>query len=344
MQAFLLAAGLGTRLRPITDLYAKPAVPFLNVPLLFWSLELIQELNPSSLVINLHHLPASVKNLMTATTYKRFKPAWSHEAEAPLGSGGALAFAASQGLLQDDDLVVANADEVILPMKDGALMRLLETHRRTGAIATLLTMRHEDAGTKFGGVWHDGQGAVFGFGRERTLYPQAKEALHYVGLLVLNKRVLRYLPPSGESNLLYDGLLAAIKAGERVSAHVEDLFWQETGNAPDFLAASKKALSLLSPLDHSDAALLAKRIVMTHASPETRYWQSANGAKMLISTLAPGSISESEIARHLENKNGFAVIGPNVKLMAPINGCVVLPNGAVKAPLEASIAYEAIEA
>ena len=54
MQAFLLAAGLGTRLRPITDLYAKPAVPFLNVPLLFWSLELIQELKPSSLVINLH--------------------------------------------------------------------------------------------------------------------------------------------------------------------------------------------------------------------------------------------------------------------------------------------------
>lgn len=339
MQAFLLAAGLGTRLRPITEVYAKPAVPFLNVPLLFWSLELVQQFNPSSFVINLHHLPHTVQNLMASAAAADLKVAWSLESESPLGSGGALAIAASRGLLTDDDLIVANADEVILPMEKMATARLLESHRRSGAIATLLTMKHPDAGTKFGGVWHDGAGNVFGFGRDRTLYPKAKGALHYVGLILLNKRVLKYLPENGESNLLYDGLLAAIKAGEKVIAHDEELFWQETGNAHDFLEATSAALSLLSPLVHTDAAVLAKKTVNKYAPSGTRYWQSSTGAQMLISTLAPGSLNESEICAHLEKEKAFAVIGANAKIGFPISNSAVLPNCAVASALNAEIAY-----
>jgi len=339
MQAFLLAAGLGTRLRPITDVYAKPAVPFLNVPLLFWSLELIQQFKPSSYVINLHHLPQTVQNLMKSSAVVELKPAWSLEEEAPLGSGGALAFAASRGLLTDDDLIVANADEVILPIDKMATSRLLAAHRQSGAIATLLTMKHPDAGTKFGGVWHDGKGTVFGFGRDRTLYPKAKEALHYVGLILLNKRVLRYLPKTGESNLLYDGLVSAIQAGEKVMAHEEELFWRETGNAHDFLEATSAALSLLSPLVHTDASDLAKRTVNKYAPPGTRYWQSVSGAQMLISSLAPGSLKESEICEHLEKEKAFAVIGANASIKSLISNCAVLSNGAVNEPLQAKIAY-----
>ena len=57
MRAMILTAGLGTRLRPITDRYAKPAVPFLNVPLLCYPLELMRELGAKRLVLNTHHLP-----------------------------------------------------------------------------------------------------------------------------------------------------------------------------------------------------------------------------------------------------------------------------------------------
>lgn len=339
MQAFLLAAGLGTRLRPVTDAYAKPAVPFLNVPLLFWSLELVQQLKPTSLVINLHHLPQTVQNLMKSPAARSLNSSWSLEADAPLGSGGALTFAASQGLLTDEELIVANADEVILPLNKTAMSRLLAKHRQSGAIATLLTMRHADAGTKFGGVWHDGTGNVFGFGRDRTLYPKAKEALHYVGVLLLNKRVLKYLPEKGESNLLYDGLLSAIRAGEKVVAHEEELFWQETGNAHDFLEATSAALTLLSPLVNTDAAQLAKHTVSKYAPSGTRYWQSINGAQMLISPPAGGSIPETEICSYLEKEKAFAVIGANAKIQFSIKNSVVLPGGTVKAPLDATIAY-----
>lgn len=340
MQAFLLAAGLGTRLRPVTELYAKPAVPFLNVPLLFWSLELVQQFKPSSYVINLHHLPQTVKDLMKSPAVADLNPKWSLEFEAPLGSGGALVFAESRGILIDDDLIVANADEVILPIDKNATTRLIDVHRRSGAIATLLTMNHPDAGTKFGGVWHDGAGTVYGFGRDRSVYPQAKGALHYVGLILLNKRVLKYLPKTGESNLLYDGLLSAIQAGEKVMAHQEELFWQETGNAHDFLEATSAALSLLSPLVHTDAAVLAKKTVAKYAPAGTRYWQSQSGAQMLISSLADGSLKESEICAHLEKQKAFAVIGANAKILSPFANCVVLPQAQVQTTQRDSIIFD----
>lgn len=337
MQAFLLAAGLGTRLRPVTDVFAKPAISFLNVPLLFWSLELLQQLKPSSYIINLHHLPHTVQNLMKSPVAAKLNPTWSLEAEAPLGSGGALSFAASKGLLNEEEFIVANADEVILPVTKLAMARFQERHRQSGAIATLLTMRHVDVGTKFGGVWHDGTGNVFGFGRDRMLFPNAKAALHYVGLLLVNKRVLKYLPENAESNLLYDGLLSAIRAGEKVVAHEEELFWHEIGNAHDFLAATSAALSLLSPLTNTDAALMAKQIVKKYAPSGTRYWQSNAGARLLISPPAAGSIPESEICANLEKEKAFAVIGANAKIQFPIANSVVLPGAAVIAPLQATI-------
>lgn len=342
MQAFLLAAGLGTRLRPITDQYAKPAVPFLNVPLLFWSLELVRELTPSSCIINLHHLPKTVQNLSAAYPMAQLTAEknliWSLENPAPLGSGGALAFANQQNLLRDDEIIVANADEVILPITSGALSRLQETHGKSGAIATLLTMSHPDAGTKFGGVWHDGTGNVFGFGRDRLLYPKAKGALHYVGVLLLHRRALKYLPETGESNLLYDGLLTAIKDGEKVMAHCEELFWQETGNPHDFLEATSAALKLLSPFVQSNPSTMAKAIVKKYSPPETRYWQSSNGAQMLIADLAKGSLPESEICRNLEKETAFAVIGSGACVSAPIKNSVILPHAVVSKPLNTSIA------
>jgi mannose-1-phosphate guanylyltransferase len=54
--AMLLAAGLGTRLRPVTDRLPKPAVPFLNVPLLQWSVELLRDAEIAKWTINTHHL------------------------------------------------------------------------------------------------------------------------------------------------------------------------------------------------------------------------------------------------------------------------------------------------
>ncbi len=88
MKAFLLAAGLGTRLRPITDTIPKCLVPVCNRPLLGWWVELFERYNITDVLINLHHFPEQVKDYLTKNAGSvRFT--FFYE-EVLLGSGGTL--------------------------------------------------------------------------------------------------------------------------------------------------------------------------------------------------------------------------------------------------------------
>ncbi len=334
MKGFLLAAGLGTRLRPITDKLAKPAVSFLNVPMFYWSYEFVRPLISGELLVNLHHLPETVRALTPKISAQRVT--FSHEATAPLGSGGALTFARSH-ISEDEDLVVANADEVILPRTPGTIDRLAKHHRESGAIATLLTMRHPEAGGKFGGVWHqtDSLGAkVLGFGKEASKYPQAAGALHYVGVLIVNSRILRFLPNQGESNLLYDGLIKAIQAGERVSAHVEDLMWFETGNQTDFLHATSEALPYLS-VRHRDTTIAQalRATISKYADEPFHFTERHGGGKLLAGPMsndaAKASLSHEAVLDALDKEKAFAVIGKGALVRAPLINSVALPGAEI---------------
>lgn len=332
MKGFLLAAGLGTRLRPITDKFAKPAVCFLNIPMLYWSYEFVRPLLGEKLIINLHHLPDTIRPL--TRKFSGIEVVFSHEAAAPLGSGGALTFARGH-FSANEDLLVANADEVILPRSAGALKRLEEHHKKSGAIATLLTMRHADAGGKFGGVWHqvDPIGAkVLGFGRDAGKYPTASGALHYVGVLIVSTRVLKYLPPTGESNLLYDGLIAAIQAGERVSAHVEDLMWFETGNPTDFLHATREALPHLSAKNQEGViGATLHQTISKYADEEIHFTERHAGGMLLAGKIGTDSLRAEALLDALERQTAFAVIGKGAFIKAPLLNSVALPGSRIEA-------------
>lgn len=328
MKAMLLAAGLGTRLRPVTNHYAKPALPLLNVPLIFWGLEFLNELAPQSVVANLHYLPDTIRALAPRIQKSGFEIRFTHEVAAPLGSGGALWFARKE-LEDSETLVVANADEVILPLNRTTLGRMRAQHESTGALATLLTMRHPGAGTEFGAVWVDDNHHVHGFGREREKFPLATTPLHYVGLIMLNARIFKYLP-EGESNLLYDAVQKGISSGERVAAFEEKLVWFETGNPKDFLHATRELLPFISSrAEDSFASDLAQRAVARHSDRDTRLWESHSGACLLASNYAPGSLEESEICRALEKEKAFAVIGANALIENSVLNSVVFPGATV---------------
>ena len=328
MKVMLLAAGLGTRLRPVTNQYAKPAVPFLGVPLIFWGLELLSELNPQSVVANLHYLPDTIRALAPRVQKSGVEIRFTHEVAAPLGSGGALWFARKE-LEDSETIVVANADEVILPLNRTTLGRMRAQHESTGALATLLTMRHAGAGTEFGAVWVDDGHGVLGFGREREKFPQATAALHYVGVIMLSTRIFKYLP-DGESNLLYDAVQKGIASGERVLAFEEKLVWFETGNPKDFLHATQELLPFISSrAEDSFASDLAQRTVARHSDQGTRFWESHSGACLLASNYAPGSIEETELCRVLENEKAFAVIGANALIEDSVVNSVVFPGAVV---------------
>jgi NDP-sugar pyrophosphorylase family protein len=87
MKAMVLAAGLGTRLRPLTLLAAKPVLPVLNRPLLHWTLDRLAEAGVRAAVVNTHHLPGTVRRALGDGRAFGLRLRYSHERRI-LGTGG----------------------------------------------------------------------------------------------------------------------------------------------------------------------------------------------------------------------------------------------------------------
>jgi mannose-1-phosphate guanylyltransferase len=328
MKGILLTAGLGTRLRPVTDQYAKPAVPFLGVPLLYYPLTLMEEAGVKELVLNTHHKPEQIELLSKDIPNSKLKVALSPEREAPLGSGGGI-WNARRLLEGGGNFLVSNGDEVILEREPNIMKRFVAEHLGSQAIATILAMRHPLVGTQFGGVWADSHGNVLGFGKDASKFGSGATGFHYIGLLLLNDRVFTYMP-DGESNILYDTLSTAIEKGECVRTVVSDFTWYETGNPRDFLHATSDALKLLAFGEGPDALAL---ITICQ-----RFWKP--GCSLKTSGDAITLVGDGAFVDSSAKLSGFNVIGDNavIESSAQIRNTVILPN--TKVPKSQTVSNE----
>ncbi len=303
MKAMILAAGLGTRLSPYTDVLAKPAIPFLNIPLLYFSLALLRASRNFTLeecIINAHYKAEQIRDLAQALSQKLVRTQVTLEKAKPLGSGGGVWFA-REHFKNETDFIVTNGDEVILPTHLDLMDKMLEQHRQSQALVTLLVKRDARVGTQFGGVWATPKRSVFGFGK--TSPEVTLEGFHYVGVLLMNSKGLKYFP-EGESNILYDAVMNAQRAGEKIEVFIDDCRWYETGNIKDYLQATHEALLALqkNPKDLFINELLKQ--FAAHSS-----LQKPN-AKSDPKTLL---FAEQSAQIHTGAKlSGFVVLGQNV--------------------------------
>lgn len=155
MKAFLLAAGVGSRLRPITDTIPKCMVTIDGQPLLDIWLDAFDRAGVEEVLVNLHHLPDAVRRHIAARTNA---PAVRTVFEPELlGSAGTLV-ANRQWVDGEELFLVCYADN----LTDFDLRSLAAAHRRHGAIATL-TVFHSDRPAAGGVVEVDAGGRVVGF-------------------------------------------------------------------------------------------------------------------------------------------------------------------------------------
>jgi mannose-1-phosphate guanylyltransferase len=155
MKAFLLAAGVGSRLRPITDTLPKCMVVIDDRPMLDIWLDAFDRAGVDEVLVNLHHLPEVVRRHIAA----RHGPPVVRTFFEPelLGSAGTLA--ANRHWVGGEDMFLAcNADN----LTDFDLGSLIEEHREHDAIATL-TVFHSENPSAGGVVEVDGAGTVVSF-------------------------------------------------------------------------------------------------------------------------------------------------------------------------------------
>ena len=132
MKAMILAAGFGTRLFPLTIDRTKPAIPFLGKPLVGYVAEYIARFGFKEVVVNLHHQPNSVIRALGDGSDFGVKIHYTLEEPDILGTAGALDNA--RHLLENETFLIVNGKIIT----DIDISEAVETHKRTGALATMV--------------------------------------------------------------------------------------------------------------------------------------------------------------------------------------------------------------
>lgn len=297
MNVMMLTAGEGTRLRPHTLFMPKPTIPFLNIPLYAYSLNFLKSIDVSKVVMNTFHLPQ--KLMSDVNSRDQFNPypiQFSNETTL-MGSGGGL-WQAREHFQRQGDFILMNGDEIAIPNESDVMKKALAAHRTSGAIATLLVMEHPEVGSKFGGVWVDKQSHVMGFGKVQI--EGSTKGFHYIGVAILSDRIFNYIAP-GESNILYDGVVNAIKDGQKASIFSTHCHWFETGNETDFKMAAGRCLEILSQ-KNEESKYLSK--ILKSQAPNSQFTKTENGFVL----------TDRSSRYDMDSFSGFAVLGENVAL------------------------------
>lgn len=192
MKAMVLAAGLGTRLRPLTLDRPKPLVEVHGRPLIAYNLLLLRRYGITQVIINLHHRGEALRAALGDGSAFGLEIVYSPE-DPLLDTGGAIKNA--QALLAVDDFVVMNGDTII----DVRLDELIAAHRAHAAAATLV-LRRDPEQARYGLIEVDGAGRIRRFlghtaaGAQAAVTSQSLTAYMFAGVHVLSPRVFDYMP------------------------------------------------------------------------------------------------------------------------------------------------------
>lgn len=237
--SMILAAGYGTRLWPLTIDRAKPAVPFLNRPLVGYTAEYLARYGCREVGVNLHHEGESVRRALG--NGERFGVNFNYFEEPEiLGTSGALSNA--RAFLDRGTFLAINGKIVT----DINLQAALDTHRRTKALVTLV-LRHNTLRERFSAVNTTPDNLVTGFsGVPSGVSDNApassdvldKIPLMFTGIQILEPEIFSYIPPEGFSHTTTDVYPQAIARGERVVAHIAEGLWYEMSTIERYLDVS----------------------------------------------------------------------------------------------------------
>ncbi|MSO46030.1 MAG: NDP-sugar synthase [Acidobacteria bacterium] len=232
--ALVLTAGLATRLRPLSFVRAKAALPVAGEPLARRILRRLAAGGVTDAVLNLHHLPHTLTAVVGDGSDLGVRVRYSWEMPV-LGSAGGPRRALS--LLGSSTFLIVNGDT----LTDVDVAAVALAHQRSGALVTMAVVPNTEP-DKYGGVLVDADGAVTGFTR-RSLVPShhrtAVPSYHFIGVQVAEAEAFASLEdrrPAESVAALYPALIAA-KAGS-VRAHVCDAEFLDIGTPADYLRTS----------------------------------------------------------------------------------------------------------
>ena len=227
MRAMVLAAGLGTRLRPLTYEITKPMVPVLDRPVMAHILDLLDRHGLGETVANLHWFPDSIREHFGERLTYRYEPEL-------LGTAGGVRACAD--FFGDDSFLVISGDA----LTDIDLGALASRHREVGGIATLAVKQVPDT-REYGVVLHDREGRITGFQEK----PQPEEALSDLGncgIYVFTPEIFDYFPERPFADWAQDVFPTLLEHDVPFHIHEVHEYWNDIGSLGELRQGTFDAL------------------------------------------------------------------------------------------------------
>jgi mannose-1-phosphate guanylyltransferase len=233
MRAMVLAAGLGTRLRPITYEMPKPMVPVLNKPVMEHILRLLARHGFTETIANLHWFPELIEGYFGDGSGSGVSLSYSRE-EQLLGTSGGVRNAAE--FLGDSFLIISGD-----ALTDIDLRALVAAHRERGAVATLAAKRVADT-REYGVVVSDDEGRVRGF-QEKPEPEDALSDLGNCGIYCFDAAIFDYFPAEPFVDWASDVFPTLLANDVPFFVHQIEEYWNDIGSLGELRRGTFDALT-----------------------------------------------------------------------------------------------------
>ncbi|NJM58297.1 MAG: NDP-sugar synthase [Synechococcales cyanobacterium RU_4_20] len=246
MKAMILAAGKGTRVRPITYTIPKPMIPILEKPVMEFLLELLRQHGFTEVMVNVSHLANEIENYFRDGQRFGVEIAYSFEGCITNGEliGEAIGSAGGMRKIQDfqpffdDTFIVLCGDALI----DVDLTEAIRWHREKGSIATIIMKSvPQDEVSSYGVVVTDDTGKIQAFQEK----PRVEDALSTdinTGIYIFEPEIFDYIPSGQEFDIGGDLFPLLVEKGAPFYGISMDFQWVDIGKVPDYWRAVRSVL------------------------------------------------------------------------------------------------------
>ncbi|WP_124976894.1 sugar phosphate nucleotidyltransferase [Aphanothece sacrum] len=246
MKAMILAAGKGTRVRPITHTIPKPLIPILQKPVMEFLLELLRQHGFDQIMVNVSHLAEEIESYFRDGQRFGVQIAYSFEGRIvdgdlvgeALGSAGGLRRIQDFNPFFDDTFVVLCGDALI----DLDLTKAVKWHKEKGAIATIITKSvPKDVVSSYGVVVTDDEGRIKIF-QEKPSIEEALSTNINTGIYIFEPEIIDYIPPNQQYDIGGELFPQLVEKGAPFYAVNMDFEWVDIGKVPDYWHAIRGVL------------------------------------------------------------------------------------------------------
>lgn len=244
-KAMIMAAGVGSRLDPLTQEVPKPLVPIANRPVMDILLEKLLEISVKDVIANTHYKSEKIIERYSGNSFDiNFNYIYEEKLSGTAGGVKKCQFFFDEG----DDFLVLSADG----LSNADLMAGIESHKKSGAIATLgIKKIAMEEIPHFGVVVTDKKGFITEF-QEKPSIKEAKSDCINTGIYIFNYKIFDFIPENTFYDFARNVFPDLLSQGHKINTFSVSEYWSDIGTIDQYFQSTQDLFNNLYEINHSE--------------------------------------------------------------------------------------------